>query len=612
MSSSSAAQDIELGNLKKPFDTQTNTGSSNASLYSQNNNNNSPTSNVEYQYASSSKWQNFKDSFKRVELEELDPSLTDAEKIAIITARSPLKRQLKNRHLQMIAIGGAIGTGLFVGSGSSLSAGGPAGLLIGYGISSTFILCMVCALGELAVEFPVSGGFTTYATRFVDESFGFAANLNYAIQWLVTLPLEIVAASITVSYWGTPKKYRDAFVALFYLVIISINFFGVKGYGEAEFCFSIIKVACIIGFIICGIALVCGARGEYIGGRYWHSPYSAFVGDTPGARFKGTMSVFVSAAFAFSGSELVGLAAAETANPRKAMPKASKQVFWRLTLFYMASLTLIGLLVSHTDSRLIGSSSADAAASPFVIALVSHGIKGLPSVVNVVICIAVLSVGNSSVYACSRTLAALDEQGFAPNWMHLGYIDRAGRPLVGIIITSVFGLLAFISATDQQVNVFNWLLAISGLSSLFSWAGISLCHIRFRRALTAQGRSTDELTFTSPLGVIGSYYSLIMIVLVFIAEFWVAAWPTGYKEMSAGAIVENFFEIYLSFPCVLACYLGHKIYKKNWKIMIPASQMDIDTGRRETDFDQLREDIAQERAEYRALPFYKRFYAFWC
>ena len=145
--------------------------------------------------------------------------------------------------------------------------------------------------------------------------------------------------------------------------------------------------------------------------------------------------------------------------------------------------------------------------------------------------------------------------------MHLGYIDRAGRPLVGIIITSIFGLLSFVSASDKQTDVFNWLLAISGLASLFSWAGISLCHIRFRRALTVQGRSTDELTFTSPLGVIGSYYSLIMIILVFVAEFWVAAWPTGYADMTPIKLANTFFEVYLSFPIVEAGYIDHKLNK---------------------------------------------------
>ncbi|KAL6937953.1 glyceraldehyde-3-phosphate dehydrogenase 1 [Hanseniaspora osmophila] len=562
--------------------------------------------------SSGSKWTDFKDSFKRVEMEELDPNLTAAEKIAIATARAPLQRHLKSRHLQMIAIGGAIGTGLFVGSGSALRTAGPAGLLIGYAISSSFIFAMICAVGELAVEFPVSGGFTTYATRFVDESFGFAANFNYMLQWLVVLPLEIVAASITVNYWQTPTRYRDGFVALFWLVIVIINLFGVKGYGEAEFVFSIIKVVTIIGFIICGICLVCGARGHYLGGTYWHHPYGAFVGSTDGARFKGTMSVFVSAAFAFAGSELVGLAAAETENPRKILPRAAKQVFWRITIFYIVSLTLIGLLVSHKDPRLVGTSSVDAAASPFVIALVSHGIKGLPSVVNVVICIAVLSVGNSAVYACSRTLSALSEQGFLPEKLQFGYIDRNGRPLVGIIFTSTFGLLCFIAACKKEGDVFNWLMALSGLSSLFTWGGICLCHIRFRRALAAQGRSTDELSFKSPCGVIGSWYGLIIIILVFIAEFWVAAWPTGFKEMTGGEIAEAFFETYLSFPIVLAMYLGKKIYSRQWRIFIPASEIDIDTGRRATDVEAMKAEVAEEKAYIASRQWWYRLYSFWC
>jgi yeast amino acid transporter len=560
-----------------------------------------------------SAWEDFKDSFRRADVASIDEGLTAQQKIATKTAQTPFRRALKDRHLQMIAIGGAIGTGLFVGSGTSLRTGGPLGMLIAYFISSSFILCMNFALGELAVEFPVSGGFNTYITRFVDESVGFAVNFNYIMLWAIGLPLEIVAASITVDYWDTPKKYRDGFVALFWVVIVGINLFGVKGYGEGEFIFCAIKIACILGFIICGICLVCGARGSYIGGKYWEKKYGGpFHGDTSGAKFKAVMSVFISAAFAFSGAELVGLAAAETDNPRKSLPKACKQVFWRIALFYIVSLTLVGLLVSQNDPRLIGSSGADAAASPFVIALVSHGIKGLPSVVNVVICVAVLSVGNSCVYAASRGMCAFAQQGSSPKWMNLDYVDKRGRPLVSIIIVSIFGLISFVAASNKEVDVFNWLYAFCGLSALFTWGCICLAHTRFRMALKVQGRDTSELTFVSPVGVIGSYYGFIVIVFVFIVQFWIAAWPQGYKEMSPTDIAQNFFETYLSFPVVFAFYIGHKIYTKNWKLLIPAEDIDLNTGRRETDFEQLKADIALEKAEFKEKPIWSKLYIIFC
>lgn len=555
---------------------------------------------------SGSKWQDFKDSFKRVKPIEVDPNLSEAEKVAIITAQTPLKHHLKNRHLQMIAIGGAIGTGLLVGSGTALRTGGPASLLIGWGSTGTMIYAMVMALGELAVIFPISGGFTTYATRFIDESFGYANNFNYMLQWLVTLPLEIVSASITVNFWGTDPKYRDGFVALFWLAIVIINMFGVKGYGEAEFVFSFIKVITVVGFIILGIILNCGGgpTGGYIGGKYWHDP-GAFAGDTPGAKFKGVCSVFVTAAFSFAGSELVGLAASESVEPRKSVPKAAKQVFWRITLFYILSLLMVGLLVPYNDKSLIGASSVDAAASPFVIAIKTHGIKGLPSVVNVVILIAVLSVGNSAIYACSRTIVALAEQRFLPEIF--SYVDRKGRPLVGIAVTSAFGLIAFVAASKKEGEVFNWLLALSGLSSLFTWGGICICHIRFRKALAAQGRGLDELSFKSPTGVWGSYWGLFMVIIMFIAQFYVALFPVGDSPSA-----EGFFEAYLSFPLVMVMYIGHKIYKRNWKLFIPAEKMDIDTGRREVDLDLLKQEIAEEKAIMATKPRWYRIWNFWC
>lgn len=531
-----------------------------------------------------------------------DGKVFDVETAAQNTANSPLARKLKGRHLQMIAIGGSIGTGLFVGSGSALAHGGPASLLIAFCLIGVMLYCTVHALGEMAVLFPVAGSFSAYSTRFLDPAWGFAMGWNYALQWLVVLPLEIVSATLTIEFWNHGKINNDAWVAIFLVLIVVINLFGVKGYGEAEFVFATIKVTAVIGFIILGVVINCGGgpTGGYIGGTLWRDPGAFNNG------FKGLCSTFVTAAFAFGGTELVGLAAAETANPRKSLPTAVKQVFWRITLFYVVSLLLVGLLVPYTDPRLLnGKSSVDAVASPFVIAITNAGIDGLPSVFNAVIMIAVISVGNSSIYGSSRTLAALAEQNQAPKIF--AYIDRKGRPLVSIGLASALGLLAFLAGSNRQADAFNWMIAISGLSSVFTWGSICFAHIRFRKGWQAQGHSLDELAFRSQPGVIGSWIGLIFNVLVLIAQFWTAFAPLGYEEMTARQLVRNFFELYLAFPVILIFYVVYKIAYRT--PFIRSHNMDLYNGIRELNLAEL---IAEERIERAAWPRWKKLYKFFC
>ncbi|KAL8713626.1 MAG: hypothetical protein Q9225_006745 [Loekoesia sp. 1 TL-2023] len=528
----------------------------------------------------------------------------DVESAALATAESPLARKLKGRHLQMIAIGGSIGTGLFVGSGKALQQGGPASLLIAFSLIGAMLFCTVQALGEMAVLLPVAGSFSAYSTRFLDPAWGFAMGWNYAMQWLIVLPLEIVAAAITIQYWSSPIS-PAVWVTIFLLVIISINLVGVQGYGEAEFVFSIIKVIAVIGFIVLGIILDVGGgkNADYIGGRHWSTPGAFNNG------FKGLCSVFVIAAFAFAGTELVGLAAAETANPRKSLPTAVKQVFWRICLFYIVSLTLVGLLVPYTDPRLIGQSSSDAKASPFVIAIKNAGIIGLDSVMNVVIMISVLSVGNSSIYGSSRTLAALAEQGQAPKF--LAYIDRRGRPLFAIAVASTVGLLAYLAASTKENEVFSWLQALSGLSSIFTWGSICLAHIRFRRAWRIQGRSLSELAYRSQAGVIGSWIGFVFNVLVLIAQFWTGLSPVkpqyGTPISGAQAHLRSFFQAYLAVPVVLAFYIGYKIMYRT--PVMRCRDMDLKTGVRELNLGEL---LAEEELERAVWPKWKKAYKFLC
>ncbi|OQV12315.1 General amino-acid permease GAP1 [Hypsibius exemplaris] len=531
-------------------------------------------------------WRRYVNSFRRMEVAaaEADPS-DDPEKPMKIVDKTDmgLKRSLTNRHIQMIAFGGAIGTGLFIGSGAVLSSSGPASVLIGFALIGTMLFNVVMALGEMAVLYPIAGSFNVYCTRFIDPAWGFAIGWNYAIQWLVTLPLELTAATITINYWHNNVD-PHIWITIVLLLVVFINCFGVKGYGEAEFLFSMVKIIAVIAFIIVGVVIDVGGgpKGEYLGTKTWQDPGPFNNG------FKGFCAVFVTAAFAFGGAEMVGLAAAESAEPRKTLPKATKQVFWRITLFYLVTLLLIGFIVPYTDPRLLGASAtANVTASPFVIAIDNAGIKILPSIFNGVILVSVLSVGNSAVYGASRTLCALAQQGQAPQI--LGYIDREGRPLVSIIISLLFGGIAY----------------INGLASSDAHPSI--------------GSSPSPASPPSSLGAPSAG-----LTSVFAGPGRRKATPsTNYhskRPLGGPPSADTFFQAYLAFPITILSYVVWKVYKKTpfmvthggsatGTSLLDTETMDLDTGRRDLDLATI---LVEERAAYAALPAWIKFYRSFC
>ncbi|KAG7194690.1 S-adenosylmethionine permease gap4 [Scheffersomyces spartinae] len=532
------------------------------------------------------------DSFKPMEVVSEDDSTLDLVTKGVHgTANQPLVRDLKNRHVQMIAIGGSIGTGLFIGSGYALSVGGPAAVLISYVLAGYAIFCMVMALGELSVQFPISGSFNAFFSRFVDPTVGFTLGLMYALSWLISFPSELIAAAMTIQYWNQSID-PALWVAILFVLIIGINFFGVRGFGEAEFWLSLIKVIAVIGFIILGICITCGVGSQgYIGGKYWHNP-GAFNGG-----LKGVCNAFVSAAFSFGGVELVALAAAETENPRKSLPKATKQVFWRIFIFYICTAIVIGCLVPYTNEQLLNGSGITA--SPFVIAVQNGGIKVVPHIMNAVILVAVISLGNSSVYGCSRSLASMAAQGLLPSWF--GYIDRKGRPLVSIGFISAFGLLGFLVDSTKESVVFTWLFALCSVATFIIWGTVCVVHIRWRAALKAQGRSTDEIIFVSPMGLFGSYSGALVCFLMMIGEIWIALFPHGSAD------VNNFFQLCLSIPIMIVMYVGHKTYTRSWnRFIIKLEDIDLDTGRREVDIDLLRQELEELKLAYKEKPIWKK------
>ncbi|BGP57759.1 hypothetical protein JCM8202v2_005406 [Rhodotorula sphaerocarpa] len=253
-----------------------------------------------------------------------------------------VKRTLKARHLSFIALGGTLGTGIFVGSGSALATGGAAGIFLGYTIMGAIVYSMMIALGEMTTLYPVNGAFVHYASRFIDPSVGFALGWNYWYSWAVTIPTEVIAAALVLDYWpGAAKVNVAVWITLWLVVICSFNFMGVRYFGEAEFWFSLIKILAIVGLIIVSLIITAGGvptsdPTEYpIGFRYWHTTPFQQLNGIPGAlgRFLSFWTVFIQAAFSFLGTEIVALTAAEAENPRRNVPKAIKRVFARIVFF---------------------------------------------------------------------------------------------------------------------------------------------------------------------------------------------------------------------------------------------------------------------------------------
>ncbi|OCK73700.1 hypothetical protein K432DRAFT_339938 [Lepidopterella palustris CBS 459.81] len=522
-----------------------------------------------------------------------------------------LHQDLKGRHMQMIAMqvqhsepGGAIGAGLFVSSGGAFQTGGPASVLLGFMIIGGMIYLVMQALAELAVMYPVNGAFTMYICRFVDPSWGFACGWQYAISWLTVLPFEISAACNIIHYWpGSEGINNSAWIVPLLVALVAIQFFGVKGYGEAsfyrnyskdrvEFVLSIIKITACIGFMILAIIIDCGGvptdpRG-YIGAKYWHSPETAFLNG-----FHGFCTVFVTASFAYTGTELTGLAAAETANPRKEIPRASKQVVWRLAIFYIVNLFLIGLIVP-ADSALYKGEGSESRHSPFVIAIQLAGIKVLPSIFNAVILISVMSVANSCTFGSTRTMQALAANGMGPKLF--AYVDKKGRPVTVVVLQLLFGCLAFINLAPNGGDIFNWLLSLSGLSILFIYGSIALAHIRFRRAWAANGHSVDELPFKAAFGVWGSWVCLIINVLCLIAQFYVALYPVGGPNLDP----KTFFELYLAGPFLIFLYFMWKVYSwfvrpEDRPLYVRIKDIDIYAGMRENQLSISGADVSEEQ-----------------
>ncbi|CDW98932.1 hypothetical protein, partial [Sporisorium scitamineum] len=361
------------------------------------------------------------------------------------------------------------------------------------------VYSMLVALGEVSTLLAVPGGFTHHATRFLDPSLGFALGWTYWYSYGITIPTEISASAILIQYWDTEKSINPAvWISILVVLVIGVNALGVKYYGETEFWFCLIKVVAIIVLIITSLIIDLGGgpRGDRIGFRYWKDPGpmaqlfwspDPVTGKPTGGisgslgRFLAFSNIFVQSAFSFAGTEIIGVAVGEAENPRKNVPKAIKRVFWRILLFYVLGIFMVGLVVPYNDPRLLNGSS-DASASPFVLAVSNADIRVLPHLVNSVLLITTWSAANSDLYASSRTIYALALEHKAPAFLRK--CTKNGLPLWSLFVTSFFAPLAYMSCgTGGAAQAFEYLYAVSAISIIIAWIIILSTHARFYQGL---------------------------------------------------------------------------------------------------------------------------------
>lgn len=473
------------------------------------------------------------------------------------TPSTQVKRGLKHRHLTMIALGGTIGTGLFVASGATISQAGPLGALVAYVAIGLMVFFLMTSLGEMASYLPISGSFASFADRYVDKAFGFAMGWNYWFNSAITVAVEAATVGVIMQFW-LPHVPTWIWSTIVIALILLVNLISAKAYGEAEFWMATIKVIAVIAFIVIGLATIFGvmsykpdvARNLSAGGNH------GFVGG-----IGGMIAVFMIAGFSFQGTEIVGIAAGESENPEKNVPSAIKQVFWRIIIFYFLSIFVIGALVYYKDPSLLrAATQSDITVSPFTLVFERAGLAAAASVMNAVILTSVISSANSWLYAASRMLFGMAKEGHAPKIFAKTNTSN-GVPIYAILATVAIGLLAFLTSIFGT-EIYFYLVAASGLSGFLAWIGIAICHFRFRRAFIKQGHKLSELGYHAKWFPIGPIIALILSIIIVIGQITTVT-------MNAQSIITT----YLALPLFLILYFSYKIVKKTK--LIPLEEVDL-------------------------------------
>ncbi|KAK5961777.1 dicarboxylic amino acid permease PWA37_001150 [Arxiozyma heterogenica] len=485
-----------------------------------------------------------------------------------------LKKDLKARHVSMIAIGGALGTGLLISTGTSLATAGPVSMLITYSFVGSLAFFTMSCLGEMATYIPLDG-FTSYASRYCDPALGFAVGYAYLIKYFILPPNQLTAAAMVLQFWVDRDRVNPGvWITIVLAVIVLINTFGVKFFGEFEFWLSSFKVLVMLGLILLLFIIMLGGGPNHdrLGFRYWKNPgafkeYSDTIsGDT--GRFVAFVACFVYALFAYTGIELTGIVAAEAKNPRKNIPKAIRLTVYRIIIFYVVTILLLGMCVAYNDPKLLEArkKSTSAAASPFVVAIENSGIKVLPHIFNFCVLMFVFSACNSDLYVASRSLYSLAIDNKAPKIF--AKTNKWGIPYYSLGASVLFCFLAYMSVSSASSKIFNYFVNVVSICGVLTWITVLITYIRFDKAVRAQGIDKSTFAYVAPLQPYGAYFALFFCCLIALIKNFTVFLNHEFDY-------KNFITGYIVLPIFAACYFGYKYLKKTR--IIPPEEVDLYT-----------------------------------
>ncbi|KIY71117.1 hypothetical protein CYLTODRAFT_487487 [Cylindrobasidium torrendii FP15055 ss-10] len=490
-------------------------------------------------------------------------SSADTEAGVVPKSDGRLRRELSSRQVTMIAIAGTIGTGLFLlyrltpvkGTGRSLAQGGPASILICYALVGFIVYVTLLLLGEMSTQYPIAGSFNAFATRFFSPAYGFALSWNYWLNDAISVGSDLTAAQLVLQYWTDWHPWVISLV--FWVFLVSVNALHVRAYGELEYWLSSLKVATIIVFIIIGILVNVGVNQDhrYIGVSNWKIDGAPFVGG-----FGGFARVFVTASFAYGGTESLAIAAGETKNPTRNIPQVVKLVFWRILIFYILTIFLIGLNVPWNYPNLSNKSTTT---SPFTIVFQEVGSHAAGSFMNTVILSSVLSAGNHALFAGTRVLYGLSVAQPRQAPKIFSWTTSRGVPLPALALTSSLSILCFGSSFIGSGQLWGWLQNLVGVSNQIAWLSIGIASWRFRSAWVAQGRPLSELKFRSAwTWPWGPPFVIVTVTFLILVQGWSSFVPKF-------AIVD-FVSLYIEIPLLIVMYIGWLVGKRviNWRQVV--------------------------------------------